>query len=104
VLADGRRFQVLVIVDDFTRECLALGVDTSISGRRVARELDVIVAARSKPTKDVMRKEGAGKPRRRRHSSAQPQRIVRWAVVWIARLASVVSAAGGVRLRSRPAM
>jgi putative transposase len=49
VLADGRRFRVLVIVDDFTRECLALVVDTSISGRRVARELDAIVAARSKP-------------------------------------------------------
>jgi len=40
----------------------------------------------------------------RRRSSAQPQRIVRWAVVWTARLASVVPAAGGVRLRSRPAM
>jgi putative transposase len=49
VLADGRRFRVLVIVDDFTRECLALVVDTSISGRRVARELDAIVAARAKP-------------------------------------------------------
>jgi putative transposase len=49
VLADGRRFRVLVIVDDFTRECLALVVDTSVSGRRVARELDAIVAVRSKP-------------------------------------------------------
>jgi putative transposase len=49
VLADGRRFRVLVIVDDFTRECLALVVDTSISGRRAARGLDAIVAARSKP-------------------------------------------------------
>jgi putative transposase len=49
VLADGRRFRVLVIVDDFTRECLALVVDTSIPGRRVARELDAIAAARRKP-------------------------------------------------------
>ncbi len=49
VLADGRRFRVLVIVDDFTRECLALVVDTSISGRRVARELDAIVATRRRP-------------------------------------------------------
>jgi putative transposase len=49
VLADGRRFRVLVVVDDFTRECLALVVDTSISGRRVARELDAIIAARRKP-------------------------------------------------------
>jgi putative transposase len=49
VLADGRRFRVLVVVDDFTRECLALVVDTSISGRRVARELDAIIAKRKKP-------------------------------------------------------
>ena len=40
---------MLVIFDDFIRECLALVVDTSISGRRVARELDAIVAARRKP-------------------------------------------------------
>jgi len=49
VLADGRRFRVLVVVDDFTRQCLALIVDTSISGRRVARELDTIIATRKKP-------------------------------------------------------
>lgn len=49
VLSDGRRFRVLVIVDDFTRECLALIVDTSISGRRVARELDTIVGGRRIP-------------------------------------------------------
>jgi putative transposase len=48
VLADGRRFRALVIVDDFTRECLALVVDTSIFGRRVG-VLDAIVAARGKP-------------------------------------------------------
>ena len=45
-LADGRRFRVLVVVDDFTRECLALVVDTSLSGRRVARELDRIIGLR----------------------------------------------------------
>ena len=49
VLTDGRRFRVLVIVDDFTRECLALIVDTSISGRRVARELDAIAGGRRLP-------------------------------------------------------
>jgi putative transposase len=57
VLADGCLFRALVIVDDFTRECLALVVDTSISPDGLARELDAIVAARSKPTKVVMRKE-----------------------------------------------
>jgi putative transposase len=36
---DGRRFRVLAIVDDFSRECLALVADTSLSGGRVTREL-----------------------------------------------------------------
>jgi putative transposase len=48
-LADGRRFRVLAIVDDFTRECLALVADTSLSGVRVARELDVVIADRGLP-------------------------------------------------------
>ena len=34
-LVYGRRFRVLNVVDDVTRECLAAVVDTSISGRRV---------------------------------------------------------------------
>ncbi len=41
---DGRRFRVLTVVDDHTRECLALVVDTSLCGRRVVRELDAIIA------------------------------------------------------------
>lgn len=49
VLADGRRFRVLVVVDDFTRECLALVVDTSLSGIRLARELDALVVVRGRP-------------------------------------------------------
>jgi putative transposase len=48
-LIDGRRFRVLVVVDDFTRECLALVVDTSLSGRRVSRELDTLIALRGRP-------------------------------------------------------
>jgi putative transposase len=35
---DGRRLRILVVVDDCSRECLALVPDTSISGKRVARE------------------------------------------------------------------
>ncbi|MER9262527.1 IS3 family transposase [Mesorhizobium sp. M0619] len=46
---DGRRFRVLAVVDDFTRECLALVADTSLSGARVARELDAILARRGRP-------------------------------------------------------
>src|SRR5271154_3961834 len=45
-LADGRRFRILVVVDDFTRECLCLVADTSLSGRRVARELTAIMTRR----------------------------------------------------------
>jgi putative transposase len=46
---DGRRMRILVVVDDCTRECLALVPDTSISGTRVARELDRLLADRGKP-------------------------------------------------------
>jgi putative transposase len=45
-LTDGRRFRILVVVDDFTRECLCLVPDTSLSGRRVVRELDAIIICR----------------------------------------------------------
>jgi putative transposase len=48
-LADGRRFRILCVVDDFSRECLALVADTSLSGKRVARELDVVAATRGLP-------------------------------------------------------
>ena len=49
-LTDGRRFRVLTLVDDYTRECLALVVDTSLSGRRVVRELDAVIARRGGPS------------------------------------------------------
>jgi transposase InsO family protein len=48
-LANGRRFRILNIVDDVTRECLGAVPDVSISGTRVARELSAIVASRGKP-------------------------------------------------------
>lgn len=47
--ANGRRFRILNIVDDVTKECLGAIPDTSISGRRVARELTTIIAARGTP-------------------------------------------------------
>jgi putative transposase len=42
---DGRRFRALAVVDDCTR----LVADTSLSGARVARELDAVIAVRGKP-------------------------------------------------------
>jgi len=48
-MTDGRRFRILTVIDNCTRECLALVADTSLSGRRVARELDAIIARRGRP-------------------------------------------------------
>ena len=47
--ACGRRFRILNVVDDVTRECLAAIPDTSISGHRVARELTALIESRGKP-------------------------------------------------------
>jgi putative transposase len=48
-MACGRRFRILNILDDVTKECLAAIADTSISGKRVARELTAVIAWRGKP-------------------------------------------------------
>jgi putative transposase len=73
-LSNGRRFRILNVIDDVTKECLAAVADTSISGRRVARELGAIIAWRGKP--DHLR------PRNRVHLNAvlawvQEHRIAR---------------------------
>jgi len=47
---DGRRFRILTVIDDYTRENLALIADTSLSGLRVSRELDRIIVERGVPT------------------------------------------------------
>ncbi len=49
VFEPGRRFRILAVIDDCTRESLALIADTSLSGRRVARELDSLVRLYGKP-------------------------------------------------------
>ena len=49
VFEPGRRFRTLAVTDDCTRECLALVADTSLSGRRVARELDKLIRLYGKP-------------------------------------------------------
>jgi putative transposase len=48
-LTDGRHFRILAVVDDCTRQCLALVADTSLSGARVGRELDHLLIERGKP-------------------------------------------------------
>jgi putative transposase len=44
-----RRFRILAVVDDFTRECLVLVADTSLPGLRVIGELEAIIARRGRP-------------------------------------------------------
>jgi putative transposase len=46
---DGRRFRILTVVDDYTRENVALIADTSLSGQRVTRELNKAIAERGAP-------------------------------------------------------
>jgi putative transposase len=48
-LESGRRFRILAIYDVCTRRCLATIADVSLSGRRVARELDLLIATHGRP-------------------------------------------------------
>jgi putative transposase len=48
-VACGRAIRVLSVVDAYTRECLALEVDTSFASRRVTRVLEAIAAERGQP-------------------------------------------------------
>lgn len=52
-LVDGRRFRILSVVDDHTRESLCLVADTSLSGGRVIRELEALIARRGLPAQCV---------------------------------------------------
>ena len=53
-LADGRNFRTLNIVDDFTRECVAIEVDRSLPGVRVVRVLDRLAETMGLPEALVM--------------------------------------------------
>jgi putative transposase len=48
-LSSGRRFRILNVVDDYTRECLAIEVDTSLGGTRVVRVLEELKQRRGLP-------------------------------------------------------
>jgi len=48
-LFNGHRIRLLTIVDDFTRESLAIAVDQRLTGGRVAEVLDRICASRGRP-------------------------------------------------------
>ena len=48
-LADGRKIRLLNIIDECTRECLQITVDTSLNSQRVGRELEKLIEERGKP-------------------------------------------------------
>ena len=56
--APGRRLKLLTVVDTFTRESLAVEVDTSISGERVARVLDRVIGERGAQPQEVVLDNG----------------------------------------------
>lgn len=53
-LANGHRFRTLNVVDDFTRECLAIEVDFSLPGQRVTRVLERLVLYHGTPESIVL--------------------------------------------------
>ena len=74
-LSDGRRFRILAIVDDFSRECLTMVVDTSLGGVRVVRELERLTLERGTPQVIVSDNELSKKAMARdEHTSALARR------------------------------
>jgi transposase InsO family protein len=74
-LTDGRRFRILTVVDDCTRECLALVADTSLSGTRVARELDRLMVERDKPKMVVSERQRTHQQRHPDMGGSQSRRM-----------------------------
>jgi putative transposase len=54
LLATGQRFRSLNIVDDFSRECPAIEVDTSLPGARVVRVLERLAETRGLPKEIIV--------------------------------------------------
>lgn len=48
-LASGRRIKLLTVADDFTHECVEIGVDFGIPGQYVTRRLDPVAVFRGDP-------------------------------------------------------
>ncbi len=61
-VACGRAIRVLSVVDAYTRECLALEVETSFASRRVTRVLDAIVSERGQPQAILRQRAGTDQP------------------------------------------
>jgi len=53
-LATGRRFRILNVIDDYTRECVGQIVDTSISGHRLSVFLDYLGEGQGLPREIIL--------------------------------------------------
>ncbi|MEI9814356.1 MAG: DDE-type integrase/transposase/recombinase [Acidobacteriota bacterium] len=49
VAASGQRLRIFSVVDSYTRECLALELDTSMPSRRITRALGNVITLRGRP-------------------------------------------------------
>jgi putative transposase len=96
----ARRFRILVVIDDFTRECLAAVADTSISGIHVARELDRLVARRGVPATIV---SDNGPQLTSRAVLASTNRAgLDWPAVWLSHDATLAATTWGGESRPTP--
>ena len=74
-LSNGRRFRILNVIDDVTKECLAAIADTSISGRRVARARRHHPLARQTRSDRLRPRNRVHLQRHARLGSKQPDRL-----------------------------
>lgn len=58
-LADGRGFRILTVVDQFTRECIALEAERSMSGARVVEAMEIAIAERGGPPQSITLDNGS---------------------------------------------
>ncbi len=61
-LAGGQRLRILTVIDQFSRECLALYADTSIPSSRVTDVLDQVIASRGRPASGHVPSSGVRRP------------------------------------------
>ncbi len=73
-LADGRRFRVLNVVDDFSRECLAVEPGRSLTGRHVVETLECLVERRGAP-EAILSDNVLNASRRSSRSNSDPDRL-----------------------------
>ena len=57
ITVTGRRFRIFALIDEVTRECIALEVDTSITGQHVTRYLNKAMLFRGRP-KEILSDNG----------------------------------------------